>query len=319
MTSRPDPMHPRPHDADAPPVSVLVSMYNHERYVETCLDSLRDEGYPGLEVIVLDDGSADGGYRVAERWRGRNPDAFARFTLLRQKNQGIARVLNRLISLASYEYLALVSADDYLLPGGIAARVEALRRNPQWLWVFADNVVVDENGELVHDSSIEGLFGGNRAALANDRTRAFELIARWSVAGSVPLVRREAFDRTRGVGSYDETLFVDDRDMYLRLLARGAVGYVDRPVAAYRVHGQSAAHAHSKRVQTSVTESELKNVKLFSGFARTLIQVKAIRARDTDRMEEARGVRRTVYRGRVSIARRLCDLFLTVNDMRARF
>ncbi|WP_175577743.1 glycosyltransferase family 2 protein [Mongoliimonas terrestris] len=248
-----------------PLVSVLVPAYNHSAYVAECLDSILSDGYPNLEVLVLDDGSADGTYEVAAAWRDAHPDAFHRFVLERQANQGVNTTLNRLIRMASGSHVALLGSDDRLLPGGIAARIAALRHNPQWRAVFGDCELIDGSGALTHPSAFDALHGADRAALADPMTLNTELIWRWSVPGPVLLVERAVYTEPGGYGFYPEDRIVEDRHFYLTLLANRQIGYIDVKVAAYRLHGANVSRTRGVEIERQNREAELILARSFVG------------------------------------------------------
>jgi hypothetical protein len=153
--------------------------------------------------------------------------------------------LNRLVAQSKGEYLTLVASDDALLPGGLAKRVGVLEEHPEWLAVFADSIVVDENGQKILSSGLTQLYrySARPRVLLNNRLIHLELILRWTVPGPGLLTRREAYDPLQGVGLYDEGMAVEDRDFYLRLLGKEALGFVNATVAAYRVHGGNSIKA----------------------------------------------------------------------------
>lgn len=219
-------------DESAPLVSVLVASFNHARYLEDCLDSLLHDGYPNLELVLIDDGSSDGCFEIATRWvQAQRQRLRGGARLAQQANRGVVPTLNTLIAQARGEYFALLASDDQLLAGGIRARVRHLQTHPAQLAVFGDAQLIDLEGGHAADSAFDA--GGScRAALRHDRTRGIELICHWIMPGPVFLARR---DVTARIGPYDERYTYEDRDYYLRLLAAGALGFVDLAVARYRV------------------------------------------------------------------------------------
>lgn len=98
-------------------VSVLVPLYNHAEYIGEALDSLLAQKDPNLEILVVDDGSSDGGDRLVEE-----KYVPLGIKLLRQPRNGCGttRALNRALKHASGEYICWLSADDWFLPGKIA-------------------------------------------------------------------------------------------------------------------------------------------------------------------------------------------------------
>lgn len=260
-----------------PLVSVLIPVYNHARYVRQCLDSLLSEGWPNLEVLVTDDGSTDGSYKVVHEWRKEHPDAFTHFELTGQENQGLPKTLNRMVIKARGEYLTLVASDDYLLPGGIAKRVDALNQHPKWMAVIGNAWIVDPSNKLLHDDGVLTFKGRPRWILNYPDTLKRELIVRWWSPGPTLLFRRESFDPYNGLGLYDESISFEDRDYYIRLLSRNALGFVDYPVAAYRVDPARLAALPSRKMLMDEAYSELKYLDRFTGFERLALWIRAHR------------------------------------------
>lgn len=275
-----------------PLVSVLVPIYNHARYVETCLTSVRDCGYAPLELVLLDDGSTDGSFEVAQAWLRAHSDVFERVLLSRQENQGIPATLNRLVAQASGEFVTLLASDDLLLPGGIATRVKALLAAPDRMAVIGDCTVVDGEDCQVFASGIRDLRGGFKPALRRARYLQDELVIRWSVPGPAFLARRSLYDSEIGIGPYDETVGVEDRDFYLRLLKRNLLTFIDVPVAAYRVHDRNAFKQPERRLNLlkSMLIVEQRHLGDFNGLARTAMWLRANHYRATIRRESTDGL-----------------------------
>ena len=300
--------------SELPLVSVIIPLYNHAAYVEECLDSVLNSHYPHLEVLVLDDGSSDDSYDRVTLWRERHRDAFNNFQLMRQENQGITKTLNTLVSQARGQLLTLLASDDALLPNGVRTRVDALNEHPEWLAVFGDCVVVDEKSRLLYSSSLADLYPANKAALADPRFIKEELVIRWCVPGPVFMARKEAYDVQSGVGLYDPSSSVEDRDFYLRLLAKNSLGFLDRPVATYRVHTHNAFKNPQRRLQhlRSMERVEQKHLKNFRGLAKVALWLKlqdyrSIIALETNRTLVARA-RGWLARGGLRLIYRLHTL-----------
>lgn len=256
-----------------PLVSILVPMYNHERFVQACLASLLSAGWSRLELIVIDDGSSDHSLRIAQDWAARHGEHFEHIDISSQANQGITRTLNRLIAKARGEYLVVIASDDLLTHDSIAIRHAALQAHPEAMAVFADAIGIDDNGKQISASMLRERFGADVTALTRDGARALELILNWSVPGPVFMARRRAFDV---VGGYDERYFIEDRDYYLRLLARHALTFVDQPVAAYRLHTNSISgtRARQVRIGNEIAKIETNLLPQFSGSARLALQLR---------------------------------------------
>lgn len=213
-------------------VSVIVPMYNHAQFVEQCLDSVYNEDYPNIELIIIDDGSKDNSLEIATKWRESHPGKFTSFHIETQQNQGICKTLNRLIALSNGEFICLLASDDFLFRGYIKARVESLKNRGDWLAVMGDATLVNPRGKVLSTSVIK-LAKINTFALKSDILRENELIFNWNVPLSIMFFRKQCFGK-EGIGLYDETLMFEDRDFCLRLLSKKACGFVDCNLYAYR-------------------------------------------------------------------------------------
>lgn len=262
--------------APCPLISVIVPVYNHQAFLTDCLDSVLAEGYPNLELLVLDDGSTDNSFSIAQEWARTHQRFFKRMKVWSQPNAGVCKTLNRLIGEAQGAFVTMLASDDRLLPGGISARLHALQSRPEWLLVFGDAQMIDGAGRVIHLSTLK-VHRANMNALMNPKRMPFELLLRWSLPGPVFLAHRSAWDPVVGVGPYDETLFLEDRDFYLRLLAKKALGFLARPVAQYRVHGANACKDPVRRPQlreTLARSAEL-NAPRFYGAAQSIVLAQA--------------------------------------------
>lgn len=91
-------------------VSVIVPMFNVESYIRRCLDSLEEQTYRNIEIIVIDDGSEDEGANIAREYSRRD----SRFIIISQKNGGQGKARNTGIAAAKGDYITFVDSDDYI-------------------------------------------------------------------------------------------------------------------------------------------------------------------------------------------------------------
>lgn len=96
----------------SPAISVLVPVYNAEKYIEECLSSISKQTFGDFEIICLDDGSQDSSAKVLASVSVREP----RLRVITQPNAGVAVTRNRLLDAARGKYVAFVDADDWVEP-----------------------------------------------------------------------------------------------------------------------------------------------------------------------------------------------------------
>ena len=103
-------------------VSIVIPCYNVDKYIEECLNSVLNQTYSNLEVVVIDDGSNDGTRRILEEYQNR----YRNIKLLIQKNKGMGSARNAGVRVCSGDYLLFVDADDYIQNDTIETLVNAV-------------------------------------------------------------------------------------------------------------------------------------------------------------------------------------------------
>lgn len=111
--------------APAPEVSVLIPIYNVERYLERCLTSLVGQTYDDFEAICINDGSTDGSRAIIQRFL----DADSRFRVIDKENSGYGASMNRGLDAARGRYVAILESDDFFEPDALAVLHEAAEMN----------------------------------------------------------------------------------------------------------------------------------------------------------------------------------------------
>lgn len=93
-------------------ISVIIPVYNVEMYLEQCLDSVLSQTYHNLEVILVDDGSADTSGTICDQYKEKD----ARVKVIHKKNGGLSSARNAGLELAKGDWIGFVDSDDYLAP-----------------------------------------------------------------------------------------------------------------------------------------------------------------------------------------------------------
>ena len=116
----------REHGVDEKPeVSVLIPIYNVERYLEQCLESLRDQTYGDFEAICINDGSTDGSRAIIQRFLDDDP----RFRVIDKENSGYGASMNRGLDAAHGRYVAMLESDDLYEPDALSVLHDAAEKN----------------------------------------------------------------------------------------------------------------------------------------------------------------------------------------------
>jgi glycosyltransferase involved in cell wall biosynthesis len=210
---------------DPPVVSVVLTCFNHQEFVEQALDAVAGQTHRPIQLIVADDASADdSAQRIAGWLAGRWPDA----TFIRHRsNQGLCRTLNEALAQVAGEYVAISSADDWMEPERLERLVDELATAPAHVGlVYSGLRFVDAAGNelaLIHTEP-----GSAPSGAVFHRQLAMPVIPTPAV-----MVRRSVFDT---VGGFNETDVVEDYDMWLRVTRAFDVRHVPGALVNFRWH-----------------------------------------------------------------------------------
>lgn len=220
-----------------PLVSVAIPAYNHAAFIEDCLASVCAQTYPELELVMIDDGSADATFEIAGNFLASRRERFRRIVLLRQENQGVCATSNAVIAAAGGAWVHLLGSDDLLHPQAVARTQQAIAEwnCPELALVHADIDVIDAAGRPG---------GGTRLRKDRPPPGVDREAWRWLFHGRhfifnpTVALRREA---VLAVGGFDPRLSLEDLDCWLRLALRYPIARVPEVLASYRKHGGNAS------------------------------------------------------------------------------
>jgi alpha-1,3-rhamnosyltransferase len=198
-------------------VSIIVPSFNHEKYIEKCIESIMNQSYKDFNLIVVDDGSTDGSRGVIERLQIKHS-----FKVIFQENLGLVKTLNNCISNhCNSEYITICASDDYWDEKKLEHQVNYMELNPKVLMCFGKCKYVNENNEILvptnHNFKDGWIFD-------DIFTLKYHLPVSY-------FFRSEVFDR---IGLYDENIFAEDFDMNLRIASISPIGFIDEFLVYYR-------------------------------------------------------------------------------------
>lgn len=244
-------------------ISFIIPAFNHVKYIEHCLNSISNNNIFPSEILIADDGSTDGTIEKIEQWIELNSDMFTRIRFHKCSRQGITKNLNLLFKEAQGEFALLTASDDYFTDEAVSARID-LFQNTEIEAVIGDAIIVDGENQITHPSSFRK-WQHDIEYLKTLQGLKNSTVLNWSIPGPCLMIRRQTY---LDLGGYDENLLVEDRDFYLRLIARGKTIYLDQPVAHYRVHNTNVTRtaSYTKIITHDLLYTNSKNAHLYSGF-----------------------------------------------------
>lgn len=228
-------------DPAAPKVTVVALAYNHEPYVEQCLDAVAAQTWRDHEVIVIDDASTDATAERIRAWAART--GFPATYVFHEQNRGVCASRNEALTMARGDYLASAAGDDVYEPDRLERQVAFFDSMPADVAViFSDARRIDGHGAQLSPSLLR-----DTASWPPVEGRIFHrLLARNTVIAPAAMLRRQA---VIDVGGWDEQVVIDDWDLWLRLAERFEVRYCPGVAASYRIAPTSLSHdpAHATR------------------------------------------------------------------------
>lgn len=194
-------------------VSVIIPVYNVEKYVAATIQSVLSQTYENFEILIVDDGSPDKSIEVCKLFKD------SRIKIIHQLNRGLAGARNTGIRHASGDYLAFLDADDIWLPEKLEKHVHHLNNSPTVGISFCYSAFINEKGNYT------GLYQKPRKLY--DITPSYVLCRNPVGNGSAPVIRREVFQDIKFEGNlhgsiedyyFDESLRrAEDIECWLRI------------------------------------------------------------------------------------------------------
>ena len=208
-------------DSAVPPVTIIVPVHNEAVVVEPALRSLLELDYPEYDVIVVDDGSTDGTYRIASRLEGRYGRVNVR--VVTKTNGGKASALNAGIAMARTPFVLCMDGDSRLTRDTLRHAVRHFA-DPRVGAVAGNVKVVNRNNAWTRLQALEYIEGLNMPRRAQGYLRVVNIIP-----GPIGIFRRDVL---MSVGGYDTDTFAEDADVTLKILTSGwHIAYEERAVA----------------------------------------------------------------------------------------
>ena len=215
-------------------VSVIIPTYNRPDYLREAVDSVLAQTYPLIEILIIDDGSSEGGTFTKSALKpylsaGSSASRTPKVTYLYQENCGLVSAVNQGLALARGEYIQRLDDDDRLLPEKIARSVELFQTYPEVGLVATGYYHIDAMGKRIRTRS---------PRRCPDSSRLFNMLMGCISACAGVMVRSLVHQR---VGVY-RNIKAQDYEMWIRVAKEFKVETIDLPLAEYRQHPGGSIH-----------------------------------------------------------------------------
>lgn len=246
-------------------VSVLIPMYNAEKYISATIENVLKQTYSDIEVIVVDDGSTDESYNIARRFESGKVKVF------RQENKGASAARNLAFGKSSGSLIQYLDADDMLSYNKIESQVRIFES-------IGDKNAIIASGILLFDGDLmSSIAVPHKQVSTKLHNKPLELLVdicceRNIVQSSIWLVHRELIER---VGGWNESLTLnDDGEYFFRVVAKSSgVYFCSSGTVFYRNTPQSL----SKQVSERAVKSQLEATRIMVRVMLSLEDSKGVR------------------------------------------
>jgi len=222
-------------------VSVIIPVYNSEKFLVECLDSILTQSYRDIEIIAVDDGSTDTSSGILERYSDK-------INIISQKNQGLASALNLGISKMKGSWFKWFSPDDVMYSNTIETLIDEAKNHPDNTIIYSNWNIIDDTGNILrefHESNYNELseFDFNVRLLDGQQINV-----------NTTLIPATLFKKY-GVRELDDPVAID-YDFFLRsaLLHNAKFRLTSQPLVKYRIHSDQLSHKNISKTLNYISE-----------------------------------------------------------------
>jgi glycosyltransferase involved in cell wall biosynthesis len=215
----------------APLFSVVIPLFNHERYIREAVDSVLNQTVSDFELIIINDGSTDGSEAVVRQIQD------SRIQYFFQENRGAHETINRGIRLARGKYIGILNSDDLFLPDRLETAAGVMESDLELQAVFSHLEVVDGDGETtgwINGAEDNWKERDDTVSFRDKNNIVLDLLSGNFLTTTTNLFcRRSVFEE---VGYFRGFKYVHDYDFFLRLCHECKTCVIPKPLVKYRRH-----------------------------------------------------------------------------------
>ena len=225
-------------------VSVVIPVYNSERYLEECLDSILNQTYENIEIIAVDDGSEDSSLEVLKQFSDK-------IHIFSQENQGLASSLNLGISKLKGSWLKWFSPDDVMYPYTIETLVGETKKHSKDTILYSNWNIIDDAGSILRE------FQESSYNELSDFQYNVRLLDGQQINVNTTLIPTHLLERCK-IRELDDPVAID-YDFFLRsaLLYGTKFRSISKPLIKYRIHTSQLSHKNISKTLDYI--EEIKN------------------------------------------------------------
>lgn len=262
---------------DFPLVSVLIPAYNHENYIQETIESIINQTYPNIELIILDDGSKDKTWEKITELKPKCENRFVKIHFETKQNEGTCITLNKLLKLSSGEFVYIIASDDLAKPQAIEEEVKFLQDNPDYALAVGDNEYVDSMGKQIfrtqkaftsniknakYKTVKEFLSSKLKIDFLSDDFGSYKTLYKENYIPNGYLIRKNIFET---IGNFTKNAPLEDFWLMLQISKYKKMKYIDEILFSYRIHDTNTI-GNSTRMRELTTQTRNYEQKLLEKY-----------------------------------------------------
>lgn len=260
-------------------VSVCIPTHNAAKFISLTLDSILNQSYQNIEIIIGDNASTDNTEEIIKQYLKK--DNRIKY-YKNEENLGYSNNCNKLISLSTGDYISIYHSDDIYDIFMIEKEVEVLEKNQQLGGVFTLAKFIDKNGKSLPDRVFPVESKGKSLSIVDLDEFIKNILIKGGSSFFCPtsMVRKEIYKEFEG---YDNLLkYIEDQDMWARILTKYPMGIINEKLISYRIHDKqgSSHYLDINRSEISIIirhiESFLKNYDLHEKYIKLIKYAKSV-------------------------------------------
>ncbi len=216
-------------------ISVVIPIYKVEQYLNECVESVVNQTYKNLEIILVDDGSPDNCPKICDEWAKKD----GRIKVIHKKNGGVSDARNAGIKVATGKYISFVDSDDYIENNLYEIAINKLKDNNAQLFIFGRTYLYGQKKEIKYSKEIELIMDTEEAL---DKMNMFQY---YDVAVWDKIYERNLFD---GIEFPKGKLCEDWYTIYKVIDRVTKVVYNSKPFYVYRQRENSITHSNNIKI-----------------------------------------------------------------------
>lgn len=239
---------------EKPLISVIMSAYNAEKYLNQAIESILNQTYDNFEFLIYNDGSTDKTAEIINSYKDQ------RIIIVNQENIGLTKTLNLALKKATGEYIARMDADDISEPDRFQKQIDFFLKNPEISLCGGQAKMIDEAGQ----------FSSNYQVPLSDKEIKKMILKHNPFIHSAIMFKKSILNTTKG---YDESFrFAQDYELWTRVLEKFKTANLPDCLLKYRVHKKNITKSNNLTVRLIGIRIRLLALwrlyikRLFSGF-----------------------------------------------------